>query len=283
MERAVTLGFAASNNEAEYEALLSGLRTAKELGIKQLVVHCDSQLVANQLNGEYTARDDRMIAYVKEAQRLIQEIGEVMVKQVGREENAHADSLASLASAVTSELRREIVVDFQPSPTIGDQVILCAEQDTIGRDWMTPIAEYLRDGLLPEDEKEGWKVRRKADRLCLSPEGKLYRHSYSGPYLLCLSPTNVENLLWEIHEGSCGGHVGGRSLAHRAMSQGYWWPYMQQDVLQFVQKCDRCYRFAKEIHQLAGQLNSIVSPGRSTSGGSSSSDPCPGQLAIVDS
>ena len=72
MEMAVTLGFAASNNEAEYEALLSRLRTAKELRIKQLIVHCDSQLVANQSNGEYAARDDRMIAYVKEAQRLIQ-------------------------------------------------------------------------------------------------------------------------------------------------------------------------------------------------------------------
>ena len=67
MERVVTLGSAASNNEAEYEALLSGLRTAKELKIKQLIVHCDSKLAHNHLNGEYAARDDRMIAYVKEA------------------------------------------------------------------------------------------------------------------------------------------------------------------------------------------------------------------------
>ena len=58
MERVVTLGFAASNNEVEYEALLSGLRAAKELRIKQLIVHCDSQLVANQLNGDYVAHDD---------------------------------------------------------------------------------------------------------------------------------------------------------------------------------------------------------------------------------
>ena len=70
----------------------------------------------------------------------------------------------------------------------------------------------------------------------------------------------MENLLWEIHEGSCGGHIEGRSLAHRAMSQGYWCSYMQKDALQFVRKCDRCQRFAKEIHQPAGQLNSIVSP-----------------------
>ncbi|KAJ8648880.1 hypothetical protein MRB53_001903 [Persea americana] len=42
IESAVTLGFTASNNEAEYETLLSGLRIARELGIKWLIVHCDS-------------------------------------------------------------------------------------------------------------------------------------------------------------------------------------------------------------------------------------------------
>ena len=112
---------------------------------------------------------------------------------------------------------------------------MCIEQDTVGPDWMTPIIEYLKDGLFPEDEKEGWKIRRKAARFWLSPEGKLDRCSYSGPYLLCVNPTKVENLLWEIHEGSCGGHVGGRSLAHRAMSQGYWWPYMQKVLVLWSQ------------------------------------------------
>lgn len=51
IEIAMTLGFAASNNEAEYEALLLGLRTAKDLKIKRLTVHYDSQLAANQLTG----------------------------------------------------------------------------------------------------------------------------------------------------------------------------------------------------------------------------------------
>ena len=130
----------------------------------------------------------------------------------------HADSLASLALAITTKLRREIFVDFQPSPTIGDQIIMCIEQGMVDPYLMTPIIEYLRDELLPEDRKERWKVRRKAARLWSSPEGKLYRRSYFGPYLRCVSLTKVENLLWKIHEGSCGGHVGGWSLAHRVMS-----------------------------------------------------------------
>ena len=65
---------------------------------------------------------------------------------------------------VKFELRREILVDFQPSPTTGEHMIMCTKYDTFDPDWMTPIIEYLRDGLLPEDGDEGWKVKRKAAR-----------------------------------------------------------------------------------------------------------------------
>lgn len=127
IERVVPLGFIASNNKAEYEALLSRLRTARELRIRQLIVHCDTQLVANQLTGEYAARDDRMVVYVREAQCFIYEIEDVKIKQISWEDNAHADSLASLATTVKSELRREILIDFLQSLSIGYQNVMCAE------------------------------------------------------------------------------------------------------------------------------------------------------------
>ncbi|KAI5311806.1 hypothetical protein L3X38_040979 [Prunus dulcis] len=55
LEQAIALGFSASNNEAEYEALLAGLRLAKELTIKRLAIYSDSQLITNQASGEYMA------------------------------------------------------------------------------------------------------------------------------------------------------------------------------------------------------------------------------------
>uniref|UniRef100_A0A2N9J9G6 Integrase catalytic domain-containing protein n=1 Tax=Fagus sylvatica TaxID=28930 RepID=A0A2N9J9G6_FAGSY len=70
----------------------------------------------------------------------------------------------------------------------------------------------------------------------------------------------VDDLLFEIHEGICGSHTGGRSLAHRAMSQGYWWPFMQSDAVRYVRKCDKCQRFAPKIHQPARELNPLSSP-----------------------
>jgi ribonuclease HI len=67
----VKLGFLASNNEAEYETLLIGLRSAAQLGADRLQVFCDSQLVVNHILGEYLARDERMLAYLFTVKSLL--------------------------------------------------------------------------------------------------------------------------------------------------------------------------------------------------------------------
>ena len=87
--------------------------------------------------------------------------------------------------------------------------------------WMKPIIDFLAKDIVPEDEDEANKICRVAPRYWLSLDRKLYRRSFAGPYLLCLHPEKVRELLIELHEGVCGGHVGGRSLAHRAMTQGF--------------------------------------------------------------
>ena len=125
---------------------------------------------------------------------------------------------------------------------------------------MDPILDYLSKDILPTDKKEAAKIRKNATRYWVSREGKLYKKSYTGPCLLCVHPDLVPNLLYEIHEGVCGGHTGGRSLAHRAIGQGYWWLYMQKDAAQYVRRCEKCQLFAPAIHKLASQLNLISSP-----------------------
>ncbi|KAI5323669.1 hypothetical protein L3X38_032741 [Prunus dulcis] len=66
LEQDIMLGFPASNNEAEYEALLTGLHLAKELAIKKLAIYFNSQLIMNQASGEYMAKHPRMILYLDE-------------------------------------------------------------------------------------------------------------------------------------------------------------------------------------------------------------------------
>ena len=98
---------------------------------------------------------------------------------------------------------------------------------------MNPIIDFLADDRIPDNEREANKIRRVAARYWLSKDWKLYRRSFGGPYLLCLHPEKVGQLLAELYEGVCSNHVGGRSLVHWAMTQGSL-PQMQKDATEYV-------------------------------------------------
>ena len=90
-----------------------------------------------------------------------------------------------------------------------------------GPSWMDSIIRFLKEDILPEKKIEADKIQRKATSYWLSEDHKLYKHPFSGPYLLYVHPELTESLLEELHEGICGSHTKGRSLAHKAISQGY--------------------------------------------------------------
>ena len=69
---------------------------------------------------------------------------------------------------------------------------------------MDSIIQFLREDTLPEERIEADKVRRKATKFWLFENQKLYKSSFSRPYLLCIHPEMTESLLEELHEGICG-------------------------------------------------------------------------------
>ena len=77
-------------------------------------------------------------------------------------------------------------------------------QINLGLSWMDPISLYLERDILPDKKSEAEKIGRKAPRFWLSEDKKLYKHSFSGPYLFCVHPEGSESLLKELHEGVCG-------------------------------------------------------------------------------
>jgi hypothetical protein len=79
-------------------------------------------------------------------------------------------------------------------------------------EWAMEIIQFLRNGLLPEDKVAARKIKIQAARFCLLGE-VLYKRGYSEPLLKCLSKTEADYVLREIHEGVCGDHLGGRMLA----------------------------------------------------------------------
>ena len=188
------------------------------------------------------------------------------ITQVGRSQNKHTDSLATLASSSIENIPRLVKIELIEEPSIemtnddklaGVEVAMTSKADPC---WMNPIINYIAEEKFPDNEKEAKKIRRVASRYWLSVDCKLYRRSFAGPYLLCLYPKKVKELLTKLHDRVCGGHVGGRSLAHRAMTQGFWWPQMQKDATEYVRRCEQCQKRAPLIHQPAGRLNPINSP-----------------------
>jgi ribonuclease HI len=83
-----------SNNIAEYEGLLAGLRAASALGIKCLIVKGDSQLVVNFSNKSYTPKDAHMVAYLKEHRKMEKLFQSLELRHIPRRENAEEDKIA---------------------------------------------------------------------------------------------------------------------------------------------------------------------------------------------
>jgi ribonuclease HI len=98
MRYAVRLHFPASNNMAEYEALLCGLRIAIKMGIKRLDVRGDSQLVIDQVMKNASCHDNKMEAYYNTVRALEEKFYGIELNHVSRRYNKEADELAKIAS-----------------------------------------------------------------------------------------------------------------------------------------------------------------------------------------
>ena len=74
---------------------------------------------------------------------------------------------------------------------------------------MDSIIRFLKEDIFPEEKIEAEKIRRKDTSYWLSEDHKLYKRSFSGPYLLCVHPKLTKSLLEELHEGIYESHTGG--------------------------------------------------------------------------
>ncbi|KAI5323426.1 hypothetical protein L3X38_032498 [Prunus dulcis] len=217
LEYALRFKFQASNNEADYEALLAGLRLAKEMNAKQIQIFSDSQLVVHQ---DFTAKDVSMTAYLQHARHLLATFHAHSIKQVPRSENNHADALAKLASALKQGVGRHIHIEFLDQPSTQAPLICTIDHSPT---WMDPILQFLQNQTLPANSTGARRVRHRSARYLII-NGSLYKRGFSLPYLRYLTLEEGHYVLREIHEGICGNHSGARSLAHKAICQGYFWP-----------------------------------------------------------
>ncbi|GJU68822.1 reverse transcriptase domain-containing protein [Tanacetum coccineum] len=150
---ALRFQFETTNNEAEYEALIAGLRIAEKMGVRNLEVNVDSKLVANQVNGTYIAKEADMIKYLEKVRTLTSTFRAFSIKQVPRSKNKKADALSKMASTSFAHLSKQVLVEELKEKSVNEREVLAVVEEE-GDTWMTPIHEYLTDETLPAERKK---------------------------------------------------------------------------------------------------------------------------------
>ncbi|KAL6321646.1 hypothetical protein AAG906_025478 [Vitis piasezkii] len=230
----------ATNNIVEYEACILGLETALELGIRQMEVFGDSNLVLRQIQGEWKTRDVKLRPYHAYLELLVGRFDDLRYTHLPRAQNQFADALATLASMIDIPVDatvRPLLIESRSAPAY-----CCLIDDTEiddGLPWYHDIYHFLRLGVYPKaaTTKDRRALRQLAARFVICGE-TLYRRSADGMLLLCLD----------------------RASADRIMRTGYFWLTMETDCCQFVQRCPECQIHGDLIHVPPSELHALTSP-----------------------
>jgi len=218
MQYVVRLHFLASKNMAEYEALLSGLCIAIELGIKRLDVRGDSQLVIDQVMKEASCHDDKMEAYCNAVHRLEDKYNE------------------------TSSVDEAEAIEIHEAPPL--------------RDWCAQYLDWMIRGVLPSDHAQARRIARQAKSFVLIDD-ELYKHSPSGILQRCIPIPEGKELIRDIHAGICGHHAAPRTLVGNTFRQGFYWPTAVANTTDAVRTCESCQFYAQKMHLPAHALQTI--------------------------
>ena len=158
IEKSLRLNFSATNNEAEYEALLMGMMMVQKMGGKAVRVFSDSKLVVGQVRGDLEARDSRMQEYLCQI-RIIQEKFEVFdLSHIPRSGNTHADLLATLATSSAQDLPRVVLVEELYMHTSVHQGTPRIHHIRLDPSWMDSISLFLENDVFPEEKSEADKI-----------------------------------------------------------------------------------------------------------------------------
>ena len=219
IEQEVRLGFSASNNESEYEAMIAGVELALVVGANSLLIRSDSQLVVGQVNAEFKSREPRMEKYASLVKQRLSTLSAWKLEHVPRDSNERVDALAVVAASLPIKERIYLPIYYQPGSSILHTQVSQIEEAPPS--WMDPIQLYIATRELLNDKIRAHKIQIQSARFSLVDD-QLYKWSLGGPYLKCLTLEQGQYVLAKLHEGICGNHPGGRTLAHRAHTQGYY-------------------------------------------------------------
>ncbi|XP_074300093.1 uncharacterized protein LOC141631304 [Silene latifolia] len=228
MPYAFTLTQLCTNNMEEYQALILGLQMAIKIGVRDMDIYGDSKLVVNQVLGEYEVKKEDLIPYHQQALQLLNQLDDIHVCHVPMSASKLADVLANLAATLalgaeeSMQVRvcnRWVVSSLEGEENVDTTNMICVytvDED----DWRQPIIDFLDRQKLPDDPRHKVEIRRRAPKF-IHYKGTLYRRSFSGQWLRCLSKDEATEAMHKAHSGICGTHQSGPKLHDHVKRMGY--------------------------------------------------------------
>ncbi|RDX73692.1 hypothetical protein CR513_46659, partial [Mucuna pruriens] len=237
IEQSLHFEFRANNKQAEYKALLARMKLAGELGVRILTAKSDSKPVLGQVNGDYQARDPQLVKYWDKATKL----ATTFKKFTLLNKNERVNLLSKLASTQRSKNNRSIINEKISRPTVKEPSICYVEMEGT---WMSPLLEYFKKNIIPEDLEASKRLRQEASKYTLIGQ-HIYKRGFSFPLLRCLDTKEVEYMLRE-----------GVQIPYRMSSIG------KQDRQSLILLADiiRCQQFADICKAPPESLHSVMSP-----------------------
>uniref|UniRef100_A0A2N9G0I6 Integrase catalytic domain-containing protein n=1 Tax=Fagus sylvatica TaxID=28930 RepID=A0A2N9G0I6_FAGSY len=239
---AVKLGFDCTNNMTEYEACIVGLQAALEFGAYELEVFGDSLLIVSQTNGEWQARDPKLIPYQRYISRLVPKFKYVTFTYTPRAHNHFADALATLASLiklVEGDDVRPLRIETRDIPAYCVCIEECmnVEAEIDNKPWYYDIKRFIQDR-----------------------EDSVQTELMTPPSLRCVDAEEANRLIQEMHAGLMGAHANGPFLARKIMRAGYYWLTMERDCIRHVQTCHKCQMYQNSKNAPPQYLHTMASP-----------------------
>jgi ribonuclease HI len=240
-----------TNNVAEYEAIILGLRKLRALGDSTCIIKTNSKVVVGQVEKQYSAKDPALMQYLTAVRSLERQFKGFTLQHVGRAKNEEADALAKAASRGKA-LPSDVFYHVIGTPAVCNPEGLQITNDIEGhhivnlimtKDWWALITLFLQGYYHPNDVNEAKRLKHRS-RDFIIIEGQLYKKGVSQPMLKCVTETEGIQILREVHSGTCGSHSGPRALAAKVIRQGFYWPAIICAVNRVTRSCEACQKFS---------------------------------------
>ena len=207
-----------------------------------------------------TYKDESMITYLDIAKGLLGRFKVFRITQIPQDENEKADALTKLASTTTNIWPKIVPVTHLSRPSINKQEeLLVGEIKSRENNWMTPIRDHIERGIFPKDPIEARWVRYRATWYTIIG-GELYRNGFSKILQRCIGSVEASKILKSFHSRVCRNHTQGKSLAHKTLIKGFYWPAQFANSQKVVESCETCQEIANDYRQPLERQRSLTSP-----------------------